>query len=67
MTKDENGNHHSFEGFTKFGLENDNEVKSAINTVKSSIAEMPREKQLAALTNLLSSLMEQPEKETSND
>jgi ABC-type cobalamin/Fe3+-siderophores transport system ATPase subunit len=67
MTKDKNGNHHSFEGFTKFGLENDTEVKSAINTVKSSIAEMPREKQLAALTNLLSSLMEQPEKETNND
>lgn len=67
MTKDKNGNHRSFEGFTKFGLEDDTDVKSAINTVKSSIAEMPREKQLATLTNLLSSLMEQSEAEVSNE
>ena len=67
MTKDKSGHHHSFEGFTKFGLENDNEVKSAVNKVQLTIAEMPKEKQLATLTNLLSSLMAQPEKETSND
>ena len=67
MTKDKNGHHHSFEGFTKFGLENDNEVKSAVNKIESTIAAMPKEKQLATLTNLLSSLMAHPEKETSND
>jgi hypothetical protein len=67
MTKDKNGNHKSFEGFTKFGLEDDKDVKSAINTVKSSIAEMPREKQLATLTNLLSSLMEKSEAEVNNE
>ncbi len=67
MTKDKNGNHRSFEGFTKFGLEDDTDVKSAINNVKSSIAEMPRDKQLATLTNLLSSLMEQSEAEVSNE
>ena len=61
MTKDKDGAHKSFEGFTKFGLEDDSEVKSAINTVKSSIDDMPKEKQLATLTSLLSTLMEQSE------
>lgn len=63
MTKDKDGNHVSFEGFTKFGLEEDDEVRSAIKTVKSSIVEMPKEKQLAALTNLIASLMDPSEME----
>lgn len=67
MTKDKNGNHKSFEGFTKFGLEDDSDVKAIINKVKSSIDEIPKEKQLAALTSLLSSLMEQSELEAKNE
>ena len=54
MTKDKSGNHKSFEGFTQFGLEDDADVKLAINTVKLSLSEMPKEKQLATLSNLLS-------------
>ena len=67
MTKDQAGNHKSFEGFTQFGLEQDKDVKSAIQTVASSLSEMPKEKQLAALTSLLSSLMEESKVEAKDD
>ena len=67
ITTDSSGNYREYGSFIKFDLENDNEVKTAVDNVKSSIADMPKEKQLAALTNLLSSLMEQSEMETSND
>ena len=67
MTKDKDGRHKTFEGFTKFGLENDNEVKLAVGIVKDSLKKLPKEKQLATLTNILSSLMEQAEIEAKND
>ncbi len=67
MTKDKEGRHKTFEGFTKFGLENDNEVKLAVGSVKDSLRNLPKEKQLATLTSLLSSLMEQAEIEAKND
>jgi len=58
ITTDSSGNYKEYGGFIKFNLENDTDVKSAVDKVKSTIANMSKEKQLATLTNLLSTLME---------
>ncbi|MCC4832821.1 AAA family ATPase [Shewanella sp. 10N.7] len=67
ITSDSSGNYKEFGGFIKHDLENDSEVKKAINSVSASISNIPKEKQLAALTELLSSLMEPSEQEKAND
>ena len=59
MTSDSDGNHKEYTGFIKFDLNDDVEVKSMVSSVKSNLANLSREKQLAALTNLLSSLMDE--------
>jgi hypothetical protein len=64
ITTDSLGQYREYDGFIKFDLENDKSVKSAVKDVKSTIAHLPKEKQLAALTNLLSTLMEP--KDTAN-
>ena len=57
ITTDTEGNHKSYGGFIKFDLENDSDVKSAVNGIKSRIELLSKEKQLAALTNMLTKLM----------
>jgi hypothetical protein len=59
ITSDKSGNYHEYSGFIKFSLENDSEVISALDSVKSTLDYLPKEKQLATLTHLLSTLMEQ--------
>jgi len=59
MTSDSNGKHKEYTGFIKFDLNDDVEVKSMVSSVKSNLANLSREKQLATLTNLLSSLMDE--------
>ncbi|TKB46338.1 hypothetical protein [Thalassotalea mangrovi] len=63
ITKEKDGSLRSYEGFTKFDIEQSGEVQSAIDYVKLSIGNMTKDKQLAALTNILSSIMEETEKE----
>jgi len=58
ITTDNSGNYMEYDGFIKFNSENDENVKSAVDSVKSTIAHLSKEEQLAALTNILSSLMD---------
>ncbi len=58
ITTDNAGNYKEFDGFIKFNLENDKNVISAVKGVKSTIAHLSKEEQLAALTNILSNLMD---------
>jgi energy-coupling factor transporter ATP-binding protein EcfA2 len=67
ITTDNDGNHQEFGGFIRHDLNNDKEVKNAVNSIQTSIAAMPKEKQLAALTNLLTNLMDQTEAEVPDD
>ena len=54
-------------GFIKSNLENDQAVISAVAGVKSTIKHLTKEKQLAALTNILSALMNQIDNKATND
>lgn len=67
ITTDSTGAYREFGSFIKHGLESDSDVKSAITNIKSTIDNMPKEKQIAALSNLLTSLMEESKLETNND
>ena len=58
ITIDNSGNYKEYDGFIKSNLENDKTVKSAVDSVKSTIAHLSKEEQLAALTNILSTLMD---------
>lgn len=66
ITTDNSGNYKEYDGFIKFNLENDKTVKSAVDTVKSTIAHLSKEEQLAALTNILSSLMDSTKSSKTN-
>ena len=66
ITGEGSENYKEFSGYIASGLEDDDDVKVAVDNVKSSFSGMPKEKQLAALTNLLSTLMEQTEVETND-
>jgi len=68
ITSDREGNYKEYGGFIKFNLEDDDDVKSAVNKVKSTMKNMnmSREKQLATLTNILSTLMDQLGVDTNN-
>ena len=67
LTTDSNGNHLEFGSFIKHDLVIDADVKSAVSSIQESIATMPKEKQLAALTSLLTNLMDQTESEVLDD
>ena len=67
ITTDKKGNHQEFSSFTKHDLAADDDVQSAVNNIEDAIAKMPKEKQLAALTNLLTNLMDQTETEVLDD
>ncbi|MCZ2723594.1 hypothetical protein O1D97_18755 [Marinomonas sp. 15G1-11] len=67
ITTDKNGNHQEFGSFIKHNLDNDSDVQDAINSIKVSISNIPKEKQLAALTHLLANLMDQTESEVIDD
>ncbi|MBH0011438.1 AAA family ATPase [Pseudoalteromonas sp. NZS100_1] len=67
LTTDSNGNHLEFGSFIKHDLAIDADVKSAVSSIQESIATMPKEKQLAALTSLLTNLMDQTESEVLDD
>jgi len=58
ITTDTSGEYKEYSGFMKFNLENDTDVKSAIDNLSQTLASMPKEKQLSALTSLLSTVME---------
>ena len=64
ITTDNEGQYLEFSGFVKSSLENDNEVKSAIDDITSSLANISKEKQLATLTSILSSMMNQSDMES---
>jgi len=66
-TTDSSGNYKEYDSFIKFNLENEKNVKSAIGSVKSTIAHLSNEEQLAALTNILSSLMDSTTSSKTND
>jgi len=59
MTADNKGNQKAYSGFIKFELSDDVEVKESLDTVKSNLAHLSKEQQLATLANLLSSLMDE--------
>ena len=67
ITTDNEGNHKEFEGFIQRDLESDGDVQSAVDNIHLSISKMSRDKQLAALTSLLTNLMEQTESEAIDD
>ncbi len=58
MTTDNSGSYISYGSFIKHGLEDDKEVKSTIREVNASLKSLSKEKKIASLTTLLSSLME---------
>lgn len=58
ITTNVNREFQEYRGFMKFNLGHDADVKSAISKLKPVLSNMPKEKQLAALTNLLSTIME---------
>ena len=66
ITADDSGNYKEFDGFINFNLENDKTVISAVESVKSTIAHLSKEEQLAALTNILSNLMDSTKSSVSN-
>ncbi|MEL0649474.1 hypothetical protein V6248_18785 [Pseudoalteromonas agarivorans] len=67
ITTDSKGNHQEFSSFTKHDLAADGDVQEAVNNIEHAIAKMPKEKQLAALANLLTNLMDQTETEVLDD
>lgn len=67
ITTDNDGNYQEYSSFTKHDLVTDSDVKTAVNNIEQAIADIPKEKQLAALTNLLSNLMEKTQIEVPND
>ncbi|WP_256719361.1 hypothetical protein [Pseudoalteromonas sp. PAB 2.2] len=67
ITTDTEGNHQEFGGFIKHNLEQDKDVTAAVDHIQTTIATMSKEKQLAALTSLLTNLMEQSESEVADD
>jgi hypothetical protein len=67
ITTDRNGSYKEYDGFIKSDLEIDKTVKSAVNDVKSSIKHLSKEKQLAALTNILTTLMNPTDNKATND
>ncbi len=58
LTNDQSGNFKEYSGFMKYDLESDSEVRKAISKVQESLSGMSKEKQLATLSNLISSVME---------
>ena len=66
ITGEGSENYREYSGYIASGLEDNNDVKAAVGNVMSSIGNMSKEKQLATLTNLLSTLMEQEEVETND-
>ena len=64
---DSEGNHQEFGGFIKYDLEMDSDVLQVVDSIKSSFSSLSKEKQLAALTNLLTNLMDQNGSEAVND
>jgi hypothetical protein len=67
ITTDDDGNHQEFSSFTKHDLVADGDVQAAVDNIQQAIAKMPKEKQLAALTNLLTNLMDKTQVEVPND
>lgn len=66
ITTDSTGQYKEYDGFIKFDLEKDKDVKTAVNDLNSTIEHLSIEKKLAALTTLLSSLMNSTETNTEN-
>jgi hypothetical protein len=66
ITTDRSGKYKEYDGFIKFNLENDVAVTAAVNEVKSLMAHLTKEKQLAALSSLMSTVMTPTEKEETN-
>lgn len=64
ITTDSDGNHQEFGSFIKHDLEMDSDVLQVVEKIKSSFSDLSKEKKLAALTNLLTNLMEQSESGT---
>ncbi len=58
ITSDKSGNHIEYSAYINYNLDDDKEVILAIDEVKSKIAHISKEKQLAALSSLLSKMME---------
>ncbi|SMN00681.1 FIG01060185: hypothetical protein [uncultured Candidatus Thioglobus sp.] len=67
ITTDSNGKYKEYSGFIKFGLEKDTDVKSAFRQVESTLSNLPKEKQLATLTKILSTIMTNTEPEAAHD
>lgn len=59
VTADKSGKHYEYSSYVKYGLEEDMEVIDAIDSVRSSVKELSKEKQIAALTNLIVNLMDE--------
>jgi energy-coupling factor transporter ATP-binding protein EcfA2 len=64
ITTNSEGKHQEFGGFIQYDLEMDSDVLQVVEKIKSSFSDLSKEKQLAALTNLLTNLMEQSESGT---
>lgn len=67
ITTDKDGNHKEFGSFIKHDLEADTDVKSAVETINSTLVSMSKEQKLAALTTLLTDLMDQSDSEAIDD
>ncbi|MGO3407688.1 hypothetical protein [Marinomonas sp.] len=67
ITTDANGKHLEFDGFIKYDLEKDADVKSAVVSIQTSIEKMTKEQKIAALSSLLTNLMDSAETEEANE
>ncbi|QBL10518.1 hypothetical protein E0Z06_13775 [Rheinheimera sp. D18] len=67
ITTDSKGNYQEFGSYIKHNLDNDLDVKNAVDNIQSTISEMSKEKQLATLTSLLTNLMDKTETEVLDD
>ncbi|MEH6626560.1 MAG: hypothetical protein V7739_08950 [Motiliproteus sp.] len=61
ISTDKKGNYIGYESFIMSDLENDKEVKSTIKLIESNVKAVSKEKKVAALSHLLSSLMDREE------
>jgi hypothetical protein len=59
MTMDKSGKHHEYSTFVNFDLDKDKEVLSAVDSVRSNVKQLSKDKQIATLTNLILELMDQ--------
>jgi len=57
ITSDQLGNHKEYFAYINFDIDNDKDVLETIGNVKSSLQNIPEDKQLAVLSSILSGLM----------